>query len=165
MKIPTSHKPKLPKELSFPIGTELINDVLKEIELVEAFSIFYNHEIGGRMGLFRPGYALVKMKGESKELLPFKRVLSVNYSHPLKEWTLTVYPISKSHLSTAKKLVNEIGMKLIHGWLTTPKAQTWYSGRRYFIIGLNDELTNYCIWETLNDRTIKKEIKTTHNIL
>jgi len=46
------------------------------------------------------------------------------------------------------------------------KTETWFSGYRHFQIGLNKNLTEYCTWETHNDRTIKKktEIITVSNI-
>ena len=159
MKISTSHKPKLPKQLSFPIGAKGINDTLSDIELDEEISLFFNNEAGRRMGYYRPGYALVKMKGESSDLLSFRRVISVNYSHPRQLWNITVYPASKDRIVAVKELIKNVGLKLIHDWLLKPKTQTWYRGHRYLILGLHESGDGYCLWETHNDRTIKKEIK------
>ncbi len=39
------------------------------------------------------------------------------------------------------------------------KSETWYNGYRRFQIGLYEDLTEYCVWETQNDRTILKSIK------
>lgn len=120
-------------------------------------SISFDKEKGQRMGILVPGWTDRYMKGESKDLLSFWGVLSVNYSENLNKWSINIKAIESGYSKKAKKFLIEIGIPLLRKWLETEKNETWFSGSRYFIIGLNENHTQYCTWETHNDRTVKKK--------
>ncbi|WP_146191808.1 hypothetical protein [Algibacter marinivivus] len=157
--IKTSYKSKPISGFTHSIGTKQVSELLSGIELYDELSISFDKEKGHRMGLFVPGWSGRTMKGESKDLLNFWRIISVNYSKNLDKWTINLKAIESGKNKQVKKFLIEIGIPLLRKWLETEKTETWFSGSRYFIIGLNENLTEYCTWETHNDRTIKKKIE------
>ncbi len=111
------------------------------------------------MGLFVPGWSGRSMKGESKDLLSFWRVISGTYSKPLDKWSINLKAVEIGNNKSIKNFLIEIGIPLLRNWFESEKSETWFSGHRHFQIGLNENLTEYCTWETHNDRTIKKKTK------
>lgn len=155
--IKTSYKSKPISGFTHSIGTKQISELLSGIQLYDELSITFDKEKGQRMGLFIPGWSGRYMKGASKDLLNFWRIISVNYSKNLDKWTINLKAIEIRKNKQAKRFLIEYGIPLLRKWLEIEKNETWFSGSRYFIIGLNENLNEYCIWETHNDRTIKKK--------
>jgi len=155
--IKTSYKSHPIKGFTHSIGTKQISELLSGIDIYDDLSISFDKEKGHRMGLFVPGWSGRSMKGESKDLLGFWRVISGTYSKPLDKWTINLKAVEIGNNKRIKNFLIEIGIPLLRNWFESKKSETWFSGHRHFQIGLNENLTEYCIWETHNDRTIKKK--------
>ncbi len=155
--IKTSHKSKPTPGLTHSIGAKQISESLSKIGVYNDLSIYFDKEKGRRMGLFVPGWSGRYMKGESRDLLGFWNVISGTYSKPLNQWTLNLKPVAIKDNKQIKKFLIEMGLPLLRNWFETERPETWYNGYRQFQIGLNEDLTEYCIWETQNDRTIEKK--------
>lgn len=155
--IKTSYKSKPIKGFTHSIGAKQISESLNGIGIYNDLSISFDKEKGHRMGLFVPGWNGRYMKGESKDLLSFWSVISGTYSKPLDKWTINLKAVEIENNKRIKKFLIEIGIPLLRNWFESEKSETWFSGHRHFQIGLNENLTEYCTWETHNDRTIKKK--------
>ncbi len=155
--IKTSHKSKPISGLTHSIGAKQISESLTGIGIYNDLSISFDKEKGHRMGLFVPGWSGRYMKGESKDLLGFWRVISGDYSKPLEKWTINLKAVEIKNNKQIKNFLIEIGLPLLRNWFESEKTETWYTGNRHFQIGLNENLTEYCTWETHNDRTIEKK--------
>ncbi len=155
--IKTNYKSKPIKGLTHSIGANQISDSLKGIQIYDDLSISFDKDKGNRMGIFVPGWNSIYMKGESRDILDFRRVISGTYSHPLEKWSLNLKAVELKYNKKTKKFLIEIGLPLMRNWFELEKPETWYNGHRNFLIGLNNNLTEYCIWETYNDRTVNKK--------
>jgi hypothetical protein len=154
-----SKKSKTGKGLTYSIGLKQISELLSEVEIYEKLNIWFNKNEGGGMGLFIPGdNTLNYLKGSSKELLRFNILISGNYSTPLDKWIIIIHAVKAENNKLIKEFLIEIGIPLLRNWFESEKSETWFSGHRYFQIGLNKSLTEYCVLETQNDRIIKKKI-------
>ena len=111
------------------------------------------------MGLFVPGWTLRYLKGNSKELLDFRTIITGNYSAQIDKWTLMLYAEKVENNKRTKEFLIETGLPILRNWFESKKTETWYEGSRYFQIGLNNGLTEYCILETQNDRVINKIVR------
>ena len=142
--------------MTHSIGAKQISESLSGIGIYNDLSISFDKEKGHRMGIFVPGWNGRSMKGESRDLLGFWRVISGTYSKPLEKWTVNLKAVEIKDNKQIKKFLIEIGLPLLRNWFESEKPETWYNGHRNFLIGLNENLTEYCTWETHNDRTVKK---------
>ncbi|MBU3011123.1 hypothetical protein KO506_06895 [Polaribacter vadi] len=154
--IKTSYKSHPIKGFTHSIGTKQISEMLSGIGIYNDLSISFNKEKGHRMGVSVPGWNGRTMKGQSRDLLGFWRVISGTYSKPLDKWTINLKAVEIENNKRIKKFLIEIGIPLLRNWFESEKPETWYNGHRNLLIGLNENLTEYCTWETHNDRTVKK---------
>ena len=145
--------------MTHSIGVKQISESLNGLGIYNDLSISFDKEKGNRMGVFVPSWSGRYMKGESRDLLRFWRVISGTYSTQLDKWSLNIKAVEVHKSKQVKNFLIEIGLPLLRNWFESKKSETWYSGHRNFLIGLNENLTEYCTWETLNDRTIKKKIE------
>jgi len=157
--IKTSYKSHPIKGFTHSLGTKQVSELLNGIDIYNDLSISFDKKKGDRMGLFVPGWSGRSMKGESKDLLGFWELISATYSKPLDKWTINLKAIEIEYSKRSKKFLIEIGIPLLRNWFESKKSVTWFSGHRNLQIGLNENLTTYCIWETHNDRTINKKIE------
>ena len=157
MELIKSIKSKTRKGLTHSVGLKLISELLSEVGMYDNLSIWFNKNEGGGMGLFIPGGSMNYLKGSSKELLRFNILISGNYSTPLDKWSILLNAVKTENNKLTKKFLIEIGIPLLRNWFESEKSETWFAGHRYFQIGLNESLTEYCILETQNDRIIKKK--------
>jgi hypothetical protein len=158
MELLKSHKSKTPKELTHSLGSKKISELLNGIGIYDNLNLWFNKEEGGKMGLFVPGWDMRYLKGNSKELLKYNTLIAGNYSTLLDKWSITLYAVKNENSKTAKDFLIGIGIPLLRNWFETEKSETWFIGNRYFQIGLNENLTEYCILETQNDQIIEKKI-------
>lgn len=157
MELLKSHKSKTPKELTYSLGPKRISELLNGIGIYDDLNLWFNKEEGGKIGLFVPGWTLRYLKGNSKELLKYNTLISGNYSTLLDKWSITLYAVKSENSKPTKDFLIEIGIPLLRKWFESEKSQTWFIGNRYFQIGLNENLTEYCILETQNDQIIIKK--------
>ncbi|MCZ4410665.1 hypothetical protein O3Q51_17750 [Cryomorphaceae bacterium 1068] len=157
--IKTSHKSKPIRGLTHSIGAKRISEALSGIGVYDDLSVSFDKEKGNRMGLLVPGWNSRYMKGHSKDLLEFWRVISASYSEPLQEWRVNLKAVEIEKSQRIKTFLIKIGLPLLREWLDAERSATWYIGNRHIQVGLNEDLSAYCIWETNNDRTVEKRIE------
>ena len=113
--IKTSYKSKPISGFTHSIGTKQVSELLSGIELYDELSISFDKEKGQRMGLFVPGWSGRSMKGESKDLLNFWRIISVSYSKNIDKWSINLKAIelfeqyTNGELQTAADIATEVG--------------------------------------------------------
>tara|TARA_R110000850_G_scaffold18580_4_gene57020 strand:+ start:158380 stop:158883 length:504 start_codon:yes stop_codon:yes gene_type:complete len=156
--IKTNYKSKPTQGYKHSLGAEKISELLNGISIYENLTISFDKSEGERMGVFVPGWNLRNLKGNSKELLEFRTVVCGIYSTISNKWFLVLKPIKTETNIVVKKFLIEIGIPIIRNWFESKRSNTWYSGHRYFQIGLNENLTEFCILETQNDLVINKKV-------
>lgn len=163
--IKTNYKLRPIQGFKHSLGAEKISELLTGTSIYENLSISFDKEEGQRMGLFVPGWKLRNLKGNSKELLEFRTLVCGLYSTISDKWFLILKPIRTENNVEVKKFLIETGIPILRNWFESEKSNTWYSGHRYFQIGINENLTEFCILETQNDLVINKKINniTVHN--
>jgi len=163
--IKTNYKSKIGKEFTHSLGSKRISELLSGIDIYDKLSISFDKSEGERMGLFVPGFNLRYLKGNSKELLDFRTIVAGIYSTVTDKWFINLKPVPVSENKKIKSFLIEIGIPVLRKWFESEKPESWYVGHRYFQIGINQNLTEYCILETQNDLVIDKKIMkiTVHN--
>ncbi len=156
--IKTNYKSKIGKEFTHSLGSKRISELLYEIDIYDKLSISFDKSEGGRMGLFVPGFNLRYLKGSSKELLDFRTIIVGIYSSVADKWFINLKPVAVAENKKIKPFLIEIGIPVLRKWFESEKPESWYSGHRYYQIGINQNLTEYCILETRNDLVIDKKI-------
>ncbi|MFT5821913.1 MAG: hypothetical protein ACI8ZM_003169 [Crocinitomix sp.] len=157
--IKSSRKLKPGKGFTYSLGLKAISESLYGCKHYEGLSLWFNQDIGRKIGVFEPGwYDERKLKGSSEELLSFRCIVSVNYSAVLEEWSMTLYSVEISKNKETREFLINTGLPLIKKWLNATKAATWYAGHRCLQIGLDYNSNEYCLFETKNDRIIEKKI-------
>ena len=161
MKIISNRKPEISRELKFPIGFQIIEEVLSEIPLEMNLILSFADSLGENIGEFAP-YSFgskITLKNEAKEFIHFKKILTINYSSFTDKLTLTIYPCEKMDANTIKNFLVKNGLSLIKNWLNEDRSETWFEGHRFLQIGLNENFNKYCIMETLNEYITFKHIE------
>ncbi len=95
--------------------------MLSGIGLYNDLSISFDKEKGHRMGIFVPGWNGRSMKGESRDLLGFWRVISATYSKPLEKWTVNLKAVKIKDNKKMKEFLIEIGLPLLQNWFESEK--------------------------------------------
>ena len=157
--IKTNYKSKIGKGFTHSLGSKRISELLSGIEIYDNLSISFDKSEGGRMGLFVPGWNLRYLKGNSKELLEYRTIIGGIYSTVSDKWFINLKPVPVSENKKVKSFLIEIGLPILRKWFEFEKPESWYSGHRYFQIGINQNLTEYCILEIQNDLVINKRIE------
>lgn len=155
--IETRFKAKPSYGFTHSLGSKAISTILLGCQFYEALKIGFHDSIGNRIGLFTPHMSLQKIKGHSKDLLNYRCLISIRYSAPINEWNIILYSVSVDKNKVSKKFLQEKAIPIIRNWLDEDKPQTWFEGHRYLQIGLNDNITSYCVLETQNDHIIDKK--------
>jgi len=157
MELISSHKSKPAKGLTHSLGPKKISELLSGIEIYNNLNLWLSKEKGAGIGLFVPGWNLKYLKGNSTKFLKFNTILTGNYSRSLNKWSIILYSIKIEHNKRVKQFLIETGVPVLRNWFESEKTETWYEGRRYLQIGLNENLTEYCIFETQNDQVINRK--------
>lgn len=129
--------------MTHSLGAKAISQLLEGIQLFDDLSISFDKEIGRKMGLFVPGWDFQYMKGNSTDLLKFRRLLDARYSAPLDKWHITLKPVAKEQNKQIKQFLIQIGFPALRKWLVTERTETWFTGHHHFIIGVDDNLERY----------------------
>ena len=88
--IEPTYKDKLGIGLSYPVGTQLISELLEDVPQYDSLSIFYRKDKGPWLAS-SPMRSLFKIKGDAKDLYPFHSVITAGYSKNLETWSITIY--------------------------------------------------------------------------
>ncbi len=105
MLIPTSHKDRLPRGLSYPFGAEWLSGQLAGVPQLADLSICFEDQPGWRASAFRRTLA----EGEPYEIVTVSAALP---------GTVYVYPV-RSHLrQPARVALTSHGLPILRAWLT-----------------------------------------------
>lgn len=138
MFIPTKYKSKLPNDFSYPIGAELISEVLVGVpqfeKLVISFSSYH--------------FAFTSdFQRARKEKQPYQ-VFRLTMTHILKglsspnqfiedgfyneNWEIHIYPVPRKLKSVAKELLLDAVLPQAKEWMEKPRTEIWLTGRKEF---------------------------------
>ena len=161
MEIILSRKPGLTNNLKFPIGFEIVDDNFKDVGSEQPLNLNFSNEVGNRIGHFAP-YSfgdLIKLKNDSKELLEFRQILTVNFSVRERNWNLRIYPCEIEMAPKIKNFILKTGLSICKNWVNLKRNETWFEGQRFMQVGINDNVTKYCVLETQNEYIIQKQVE------
>jgi hypothetical protein len=154
------YKSKLRKGYTHSLGLKIISECLHPCKHYSDINLVCSDETDHRLGVYVPGwFDGRKLKGYSKDLLSFQCLIAINYSEPLDEWGMKLYPVELDKTKRSKSILLRIALPEIKKWLDAIEAETWYAGRRYLQIGIDYKTKKYCIFETQDDRIIEKRIE------
>src|SRR5262245_24073336 len=141
MLIPTRHRDRLPMDLSYPIGAEVLSEAFRGVPQYGMLSLFFTT-------WRQPGTAAAATKasrGAGRQ-----HVLCANYRHLRPghgssgalirsgfyepDWSLSVYAVPRQCRSLVRALLIRDGMPLLRAWLTEPRTETWLIGQRWLLV-------------------------------
>jgi hypothetical protein len=133
--IPTDHRAKLPKTMSYPIGAESVSETLAQVlqrDLLNLNFVFHSHfikelERDSPFAIFEAEFTKFDMHLTASNYF----IERGNYEE---KWKLTVYPVPRQMKSIAKKLLLEKGLPRIAKWLATKRTPSWKTGRKTITI-------------------------------
>ena len=140
------------------MGTKELSEGLYNCKYYNQLSLYFDYEEGRRIGVFVPGWDLRRLKGNSRELLPFINILTVSFSAFRDTWKIRLYPVKPDNSKRIKSFLKENGLATVKKWLNKEKPETWFEGYRNFQIGINQGVSKYCIFETHNEYVVYKKI-------
>jgi hypothetical protein len=134
--IPTAHKAKLPKSLSYPLGAEAISIALADAPHVGECKLYFYGRAAGPASRFN----LLLQEGR-----PYC-IFEVEYKPPTKPglsapnfmldgewygawWHLTVYPVKAELRHVAGTLLKEQGLPGVAAWLRSSEQAGWITRR------------------------------------
>ena len=121
MVITTNFKNKLPKGLSYPIGTQCLAGHLEDLSKIEDPFLCYS--------FFSDRLAELKSKN-----VPFV-ILEVRFSPPQQQyfgspWEIHVYAVKSEQRSAAKEGLESVGLPQVKAWLNTDRPESWSYSRQ-----------------------------------
>jgi hypothetical protein len=127
--IPTHYKTKIPKNLSYPFGAEILSNALKDIKKYDDLSVAFSD------------YPF-RNKSEYKKLIENKKqipVLDISYrydKYPFfgeywdKDFCITIYAVPRDKNKIIRDTILEIGIPIIKEWISKKRPETWYYKRQ-----------------------------------
>jgi hypothetical protein len=132
--IPTRHKAKLPKTLSYPLGAQAISEALADAPHAGDFALWFSDT---------PVWPASEFQRRLREGLPY-RVLTAEYmparspgyggAHSLADrgwfdasWSLGVYPVPRELRHGVGLLLREQGLPAVAEWLRSSGRTGWDS--------------------------------------
>ena len=129
--IPTSHKQKLPKTMSYPLGAEAISDALLSAPNVDRFTIVFSalalwpaSESNRRI---REGLSYPILVVQYTPPLRGGFVVSKQYAHSsdIGHWSIRVNAVLRELRQPAGALLRELGLPAIVEWLRSSGRTGW----------------------------------------
>jgi hypothetical protein len=130
--IPTAYKTKIPKTLSYPVGSKAISEALTGVPQRELLKVCFWH---------LKGFAKDRVMGA-----PF-RVLSASYSGPgtLSGWTIYVHPVPRTLKHAIQSKLTSEALPKIKDWLVSNAHSLDREGGHqltFYLDELKDEITS-----------------------
>lgn len=140
----TRYKEKLPGNLSYPVGLEILATELGQVPQGNQLSVSF-HANAGRA-------TEIEHKRRSGEYYP---VLAAHFHHSrlgysesneMREqglydptWDVAVYAVSRRHRAVARTLLRDRGIPAVVAWLRAPRSDTWLQGRKGITAYFNEK--------------------------
>jgi hypothetical protein len=129
--IPTKWKDDLPKQLSYPIGAELVSQYLKGIPQYAELELRFSFHTGDLHSILNAEIIEVMdaMYRKIEKSLSFSRSPEDNkWLNPY--WAISVYPVPSHLRHRIRQACIDIGLPKMREWLNTERAPNWYHGRK-----------------------------------
>jgi hypothetical protein len=134
--IPTAIKSKISSAMAYPVGAALVGKALAGVPQFAELRVYF---------LDCPLYPASKFTRALKRGDPyviarahFRRPdWTRNRAQPVAtglfddRWSVTVYPVLRSRVAVAKRVLVEHGLAALKSWLATPRTDTWLMGKRW----------------------------------
>lgn len=129
--IPTSHKYRLSKTLSYPIGAEMVSQGLAGVPQRDdlRLSFYYHSSFEKEYKQDRPFKIFEAAFDKSDMDLTRSNDFIENGAYEEK-WALTVYPVPRQMKAIAGRLLFEEGLPQIAKWLSTERTPIWKTGHK-----------------------------------
>lgn len=149
---PASHKPKLPKHLSFPIGFEAISKGLVSVSFADDIHLeftdgspFWRTYINSKIDADEP-YAVARASYEK-----WDKRLGVAYAGSLNAgvWNIVIYPVRRELKSVAKTALVHVGLPAMAEWFCAKRPESWYWGKKLLHVSFTPKLGTVEIQEEI----------------
>lgn len=155
---------------SIPIKYQCIIETLGDIDNIENIHIVFDYNLGKTIGVSQPGWNNRRLKGDTNDLSSFIEIMQIIYSPymessslnetiELSAWTICVRSCIRTYVTKISMLLRDEILPIIKEWLNQQRTDVWYVNRQNLQIGINKEISKYCILETQEENIIKKVIK------
>jgi hypothetical protein len=138
--IPTVYKAKISKQLSYPLGAELLSSLLKNTKYYDNFVLYFSDD---------PYYfEKKKFLNIVKEKKPYP-ILEINYSfiypgltssnnwieegfYNKEHWDINIYPVARNVRHKVQKLIVDSAITGMIEWLNQEYDKTWFETRHFY---------------------------------
>lgn len=151
MPIFTTHKERLPDDLSYPVGLQTLATALADVPQAENLPVRFLACNGSVMEMAKERKEGGHYPILSVEFHHYRLGMSECHSMPsLYEpvWSLSVYGVTRHKRDIARHLLVDQGLASIAAWLKTPRSETWKSGKKKVTVSFSDEQETILITET-----------------
>jgi hypothetical protein len=151
--IPTRYRQPISRDLSNPIGAELLSEALAGVPQFAALSVSFSG-VPNLWADTRPA-KLGEVERDPQPVLSAwftNRRPGVSGNPNLQSpelgerWGLTVYPVPSGLKATVRAALGANGILLVREWLAEPRTETWRSALRHEIEVLYDFETRVMSW-------------------
>ncbi len=120
--IPTHYRSPISKELSYPVGAEIVSGALTSAPQFDILTLtFFN---AGTPADLRRRIA------RGAEVVVFRATYLRSRWRTTEEWDLTVYAVPKERKAETRRLLIEQGLSRVRSWLSAEHPPVWYYGRK-----------------------------------
>ena len=138
----------------------MLSEYLSGIPMFDEIDVVFDGKPGSSIGLFVPGWSGRYLKNRRLKL-GFKELAYAE--HNSLGWSLRLMAVPREQKYAIQLVLLEHGLKFIKAWLSTHRHDTWFFGHHVLQVGVNEEITELCCFETHNDRVIKDQIVSIQN--
>jgi len=129
-------KPKLARELAFPVGTEIVNQFVAETEAGFPVKLWFRDRATPSKTQFqalldsRVPYTVVEA-----QFTRWDKAANLGDQHAAElagYWTVTVRPVPSPEKPHVKALLVDHGLPALSAWMTAPRGPAWYHGQKKY---------------------------------
>ena len=129
-KISTKFKAKIPHSFSYPIGTELLTEALREVPQLEKLSVsfFFMPRTNKKSNTF----SVLAGRYQNFDVTlgsPKEFIARGMYEEA---WELMVHAVPRAQKSVVKQLLLEEGLQKLAEWLKAKRSPAWLHGGKNF---------------------------------
>jgi hypothetical protein len=142
MIIPTKYRHKVPRDLSYPVGAELLTSVFEHVPQCESLTVTFWADVSNVRERLTADRPLPTIRAEYSKDYPGinapRAWIAGGWYDP--RWTLTIYAIPRRARAAVRDLLITAGLGAIRDWLVAARTPVWLSGRhsRTILIQVDD---------------------------